>query len=331
MPVCRIYFFTYKRHYLIPRSIESLLNQTFQDWVCEVHNDCPDDKFPEKYINTLNDSRFIIKNHSINLGGTRSFNLAFSGCKETYASILEDDNWWEPTFLEEMVSLMYQNLSLDIAWSNMRIWKESNGNKWTETGNTTWPLNNNQLFEWPNKRQALGALHSIGAMIYRGIKAKNYLIPESSLLDAVELIRERTFPHPIYLHSKVLANFAITLNTNRSKDSWRWTACQLMVMSSMITTSDDPQKIFASSLEYYRRQEPPPVIVFFLLILFYLKDLKLLNKFKSGDWFMLSKWLLKNIFIFPKMINYLQSQKEVYHFLIHNTQDRYNEQKNYKF
>lgn len=326
MACCRVYFFTYQRNYLIPRSIQSLLNQTFTDWVCEVHNDCPENDFPEKYIASLNDSRFIIKNHTINLGGTKSFNLAFEGCNEKYASILEDDNWWESDFLEEMTSVMEQMPFLDIAWCNMRIWKERDENTWEDSGKTVWPQNDNQLFEWPQKQQALGALHSIGAMIYRGINAEKYLIPNNTLLDAVELVRERAYSHPIYLYSKVLANFAVTLHTNRSKDSWKWTASQVMLISSLIITSDHRIGTFKGILYYYRRQKPVPVVNFFLMIIFYLKDLKLLKVFNYRDWLILSIWLVKNSWNLIKIKNYIKSQNDVYQFLIINTQNRYNEQ-----
>lgn len=323
MALCRIYFFTYKRNYLISRSIGSLLDQTFKDWICEVHNDCPEDKFPEVYIKSLHDSRFIIKNHSSNLGGTGSFNLAFSGCKEKYASMLEDDNWWEPNFLEEMISLMDQKPSLDIAWSNMRIWKESNGNEWIDTEKNVWPAGNDQLFSWPQQQQSLGALHSTGAMMYRGINSRKYLIPNETLLDAVELIRERSFKHPIYLKNKVLANFSITTFTNRSKDQWKWTANQVMLIGSLVMTSKNKKKEFQEALSYYHKQKPTPVINFYLLIIFYLKDYSLLRFFKPHDWFVFCKWILRTNINLIKLKKYMNSQKNVYQYLLDHTQNRH--------
>lgn len=325
MPRCRIYFFTYKRNYLISRSIESLLKQTFTDWICEIHNDCPDDKFPEEYITSLNDPRFIIKNHLTNLGPTKSFNLAYSGCSEEYATLLEDDNWWEPSFLAEMISIMDQKPNLEIAWSNMRVWKENLDNIWKDTGKTTWPEKANQLFSWQQNQQAIGALHSNGAMIYRGKNAKNYLIPEESLFDAVELIRERSFKHPIYLNSKILANFSITTLTNRNSDSWKWTACQAMLIASLIACSGNRVKTFQDTLSYYRLQKPSPVPVFFIANLFLIRNKSLYRYFNIFDWLTFIKWILGNGFKSANIKQYLLSQKNVYQFLLKNTCQRSNE------
>jgi len=156
MPLCRIYLFTYKRNHLLPRAVQSLVDQTFGDWVCEVHNDDPGDEFPEKFITSLNDDRFIIRNHPVNLGATISFNLAFGGCEEKYAAILEDDNWWESSFLKELVNIMDANSTLHIAWSNMRIWNEKIGNKWEYTGKTTWSVENNNTFFLARKQTCTG-------------------------------------------------------------------------------------------------------------------------------------------------------------------------------
>ena len=88
MAICRVYLFTYERNEMLKRAVNSLLKQTVTDWICEVHNDKPGDEFPSKYINSLNDNRFMIMDHAENLGTTRSFNLAFTGCREKYASML---------------------------------------------------------------------------------------------------------------------------------------------------------------------------------------------------------------------------------------------------
>jgi glycosyltransferase involved in cell wall biosynthesis len=321
MPRCRIYFFTYKREQLLPRGIESLLKQTFSDWVCEVHNDCPEDLFPGKYIANLNDQRFILKNHANNLGPTASFNLAFEGCEEDYASLLEDDNWWEPTFLDEMIRVMDKDPNLDIAWSNMRIWKEHPGNIWEDTHNTIWPEKSDQKILWPQTQQAMGALHSNGAMIYRGNKAHNYKIPANSLFNAVELIRERCFKHPIYINSKVLANFSQTLFTNQSKEHWKWTCIQIMVLSSFILATSNKVEVYKECLQYYRKNNSASIISFILANMIYVKRTSLYKHFKIKEWIIFSKWGLKNLMNIKKIRFYLKEQNNVYQFLLKKTKD----------
>ena len=324
MPVCRIYFFTYNRNYLIARSIQGLLAQTCKNWVCEVHNDLPGDSFPAEFISTLNDDRFVMKDHPVNLGGTGSFNLAFKGCEEKYATILEDDNWWEPTFLEEMIAIMDEKPELDIAWSNMRIWKEYANNQWEDTGKTVWPLNNDKAFNWPQPQHALGAIYSNGAMLYKGAKAPGYLIPGSTLFDAMEMTRERAFKHPVYLNSKILANFSVTSSTTRSKNKpWQWTACQAMQLSSFVAASGKPAETFADTLNYYRQQSPSPVANFFLANIYLLKNKTLYKYFTLHDWYLFSRWLVKTNFKLISFKKYLREQSAVYNFLLTHTRNRY--------
>lgn len=325
MALCRIYLFTHKRHTLLPRAIQSLLKQTLTDWVCELHNDAPGDPFPGEYIALLNDDRFVIKNHPANLGGTISFNLAFAGCKEKYASILEDDNWWEPDFLQDMTGLMDNNSTIDVAWSNMRIWKEGEENKWTDTGNTVWPLQNDRSFTWSQPQQALGALHSNGAMMYRSANAPAYIIPSEVKFDAIELVRERTFKHPIFLNSKILANFSVTRSSHRQGDNWKWIGCQVMQLSTFIVASGKTKESFDTALRYYRSQNPGTVTNFFLANMLYIRQNSLYNYFTFYDWYIITKWLLKNNTVLFKLKKYLASQTGVYNFILTKTRDRYNE------
>jgi glycosyltransferase involved in cell wall biosynthesis len=325
VPTNRIYLFTYKRHNLLPRAVQSLLAQTLEDWVCEVHNDCPGDLFPEQYITSLNDPRFIIKNHETNLGPTASFNLAFAGCPEKYVSILEDDNWWEPGFLKRMSAIMDENPALDVAWSNMRIWKEQQDGSWGNTGKTTWDIpQTGAFYDWPNNLQALGALHSIGAMIYRGEKAKDYLIPANCESAIIEHIRERTFKFPIFLSGEPLANFSQTLQTSRSDKSWIWTSCQIMLLASFVNTAKDYEKTFEETLSFYRRQKPSPVANFFLMLFFLGGKTKLLKYFSLNDWYVFSIWMIKNNLKLIKIQQYLKQNRNVYQFLQQHTSQLYN-------
>lgn len=328
MPRCFVHLFTYKRSSLLPRAVQSLLNQRFSDWVCEVHNDCPDDNFPENYISSLNDKRLIINNHKTNLGATVSFNLAFKNVDSEYVSILEDDNWWEPEFLQEMVALMDNNPGINVAWSNMNLWQEDINNQWKNTGKTIWSgSTGTTIFEWPASKQAMGALHSNGSMIFRSNNAHNYIIPEKVLFNAVELIRERSFEHPILLNNKPLANFALTIDTHRSNDPYPWIATQIMMLASFIETSPTPQRTFTDSLYFHRNQKPNPVIIFFLTNSLIIRNTSFYKHFKINDWFAITKWIIRNGTRLNYIKNYLKSQTDTYAFLLEQTRIRYQEAK----
>lgn len=78
----RVFLFTYQRAHLLPRALESLLAQTFTDWVCEVHNDDPNDDEPRRIVSSINDNRITIVQHEKNLGGLASYNLMFRPMEE---------------------------------------------------------------------------------------------------------------------------------------------------------------------------------------------------------------------------------------------------------
>jgi hypothetical protein len=171
-----------------------------------------------------------VHNHPQNLEPVKSFNLEFVSCEEQYASSLEDNNWWDPKFLEEMILLLDREKKANIAWSNMFLWKELENNDWENTGKTTWPVENKaEIFYWPSPAQAMSALHSKSAISYRGNNAGNYVAPENSLLNAIELIRGRSFEDPLYLNHKPLSNLANTLATNRTNDAYTWIASRAVL------------------------------------------------------------------------------------------------------
>ncbi|WP_439697059.1 glycosyltransferase family 2 protein [Mucilaginibacter sp. AW1-7] len=331
MPVCRIYLFTYKRNHLLPRAVTSLLNQTLTDWVCELHNDDPADGFPAQYISSLKDDRFVFHGHAVNMGAIGSFNLAFSGCKEPYASILEDDNWWEPAFLSTMIALLDKQPGINVAWSNMRLWQEKTGNRWENLNRTIWPAGDQtSLFSWPSARQSIAALHSNSGLLYRTGGAAAYIVPENVLLNAVELVRERSFEHPLCLCHQPLANFAVTLETNRTDDPYTWIATQVMLLASFIDTADDRAGAFRESLRFWRQQTPSPVANFFLANKLLIRDKKLNRLFTLSDWFMTGKWLLRNGHRLAYIKKYLRSQSDTYDFLLQKTRMRYRESKQKK-
>ena len=112
MSLVRIFLPTYARPQLLQRALASLCAQTFIDWVAEVHNDLPDDPAPAKIVDEPNDSRITSVEHAQNLGGTATFNLFSLPSSEPYYSLLEDDNWWEPEFLERMLGI----------WTRTKTW-----------------------------------------------------------------------------------------------------------------------------------------------------------------------------------------------------------------
>ena len=220
----KVYLPTYRRHEMLPRAIESLLNQTFTDWECEVHNDDPEDPFPGELVEKARDPRIRIVNHPKNLGGAATMNAFYAPAKEEFVSILEDDNWWEPEFLEEMVRAAESYPHVSVFWSNMRIWQEQADGSFIFMGKETYPEKTGKIYEefwWPDEKQILGAIHSNGACLIKSCPPRDYRIPDCPQA-LIENFRERKFPQPLLLVRKPLANFSRTKSTGRSVSDKNW-------------------------------------------------------------------------------------------------------------
>ncbi len=218
MAQCRVYLTTYRRNKLLQRSLDSLLAQTFQDWVCELHNDAPDDPYPSDLVRKLNDPRITYVPHPQNFGPVKSFNLFFKPVAEPFFSILEDDNWWEPNLLERLIHLLNLNPEANLAWGNMLFWQEKEDGSWENTHRTVWDrqtYSNPTTFQWPDVRQVYGAIHSIGSMVVRTSAFTTRPVPESLPFFAIDPARERLYPSSMILEPRVVANFAFTRVTAR--------------------------------------------------------------------------------------------------------------------
>ncbi|RYE37881.1 MAG: glycosyltransferase family 2 protein [Sphingobacteriales bacterium] len=230
----RVYLLCYNRNDMLPRAVQSLLSQTHQKWVCELHCDKPDNQYPLELFCQINDPRIELHQHETNLGLTGAFNLAFQEVEEKYIAILEEDNWWEPHFMEEMVFAMEQNPDSTVGWANMRIWHFENQN-WIDTQKNIWELpdNENRKFEFPHVQQIRSALHSQGCMFVRMHPYNPQLvIPDDLNSGALEAIRERAMGSPILFVNKVLGNYAMLEESHRTKNSTVWSVIELCLISS---------------------------------------------------------------------------------------------------
>ncbi|MGV3464695.1 MAG: glycosyltransferase family 2 protein [Heyndrickxia sp.] len=320
----RVFLFTYNRHNLLPRALDSLINQTFKNWVCELHNDYPDDLFPKELASNYRDSRIKVINHKSNLGGTASFNLAFEKTNIEYVSILEDDNWWEPNFLEEMLKVMDKHPSISMAWSNMKCWKENTDGSWSETGSNTGDKVSSDLVFY-NKleiKQLHGAIHSNGAMLLRTNFSEKYIIPNSTWFDVIESIRERTFDYPIVFVNKILANFSLTLNTHRTKDLSKWNAWQIMLCGSFLNF----KSLNKADIDTFWNSDKATRLKnshhYFIAALFYPKVRQVIKYAPLKNWIFFLAYYIKHPFLLLKTISNIRRNTVLKNFIDIKTQEQ---------
>jgi hypothetical protein len=254
----RVYLPTCRRPELLPRALASLRAQTCPDWICEVHNDAPEDPAPARLLAELADPRITLVSHPHNLGGTATFNLFFRAPNEPFYSILEDDNWWEPDFLATMLATAVAHPAVTVFWANMHVAQEEADGRFTATGRTIWPLEHGAVrqFSWGEARQVCGALHSNGAALFRSRPGQDFRIPGVPFA-VIEPFRERMFPHPLVLVTRPLATFSLTLRTARSRDAAEWAEAQAMLAATFFQDCPWPESRLASLWTEARAQTPP--------------------------------------------------------------------------
>jgi len=287
MATVRVFLLACGRPQLFPRALASLRAQTFTDWICEVHNDAPADATPGGIVRAAADARLIYCPHAVNGGAVAAFNRMYRGGPEPFASLLEDDNWWDPTFLAEAVAALVAAPDAALVWANMRRWQEEADGSWTDTGRTIWPPAPPGAppvrFDPPEILQSIDALHSNGAMVFRPERFRERAVPAATPLAIVEPLRERAARGPLLLLAQPLAHFAQTRQTARSSDRGQWLQSQLLIAASFFQCIRTERTAVARLWQAVRAQRPRATDLLFLTALA-LRAPRLVRPARLGDW-----------------------------------------------
>ncbi len=328
MPLCRVYLLTYRRQHLLPRALKSLLDQTFTDWICELHNDDPSDPIPGQLVEQIADPRVVVVNHSQNLGPTATFNLVFQSVPEPFICLLEDDNWWEPHFLATMTHAMKQFPTVQVAWANMRFWQEEADGTWTDLGRNIWDVPETDspiLFNWGQKQQIMGALHSNGTLIVRSQSAERYVIPNETSSAAMELVRERTFPFPILFIPQVCANFAVTQTTSRSNNRVIWAQMQTFMIASFFKHTPMEAESIKQFWSEIRTRTARSTNGLFFAALLCSECRNLLRYAELSDWLFFIASSIKRPFLMLQVLRSIKTYPKLWDFLDRHTANRVEE------
>ncbi len=114
-PIVSVVIPTYNRADLLPRALDSLLKQTFQNFEIVVVNDASTDetaKLLEEYQKKSKKIKVIT--HKKNQGVSKSRNNGNSKAKGKYITIIDSDDYAMPDFLEKAVSFMEKHPEVTI-------------------------------------------------------------------------------------------------------------------------------------------------------------------------------------------------------------------------
>lgn len=112
MPKISICIPTFNRINLLPFAIESVLEQTYQDFELIICDDGSQDRTPE-LMSQYNDSRIKYIRHSQNIGKSNNMRSGFDGAAGEYFIKFDDDDRLTPTFLERTAAVFEQNPTVD--------------------------------------------------------------------------------------------------------------------------------------------------------------------------------------------------------------------------
>lgn len=106
----------YNSSKFLEKTVQSVLNQKFTDWEWLITDDCSSDDSVE-IIKNINDPRITLTIAKKNGGAGHARNLSLEKATGKFITFLDADDYWEPNFLEEMVSFMKREKA-ELAYSN---------------------------------------------------------------------------------------------------------------------------------------------------------------------------------------------------------------------
>ena len=111
----------YNAHRFIGECIESVIAQSYQNWELIIIDDGSTDEtvdIIQQYVNR--DYRIILFSNEINIGASKSRNIAIKEAKGDYIAFLDSDDIWLPKKLEIQMELMDRE-SIAMCYSNYEI------------------------------------------------------------------------------------------------------------------------------------------------------------------------------------------------------------------
>ena len=100
-----IFVVTYNRIEYLKSAIESILNQSFEDFSLTVLDNCSNDGTDE-YVKSIEDKRVNYIRHEYNLGGVGNISYAFEHCDGDYFAIFHDDDILHYNLLKEEIDYL---------------------------------------------------------------------------------------------------------------------------------------------------------------------------------------------------------------------------------
>lgn len=119
MPIISVILPTYNRANFIRNSIDSVLNQTFEDIELIIVDDGSSDDTPN-IINTYKDSRIKYIRFPNNKGVSHARNAGIKASAGQYIAFQDSDDTWDLTKLEKQYDYLMSNPNYNVVYTKMR-------------------------------------------------------------------------------------------------------------------------------------------------------------------------------------------------------------------
>lgn len=113
----------YNSEKFLDKAIQSVLDQTYQEWELVVINDASTDQSKAMLAKYTDQRIIVIENHE-NMGIAKTRNRGIELAKGEYISFLDSDDWWLPEKLEHQLNIM-QTQSIKFSCSAYYVSDES--------------------------------------------------------------------------------------------------------------------------------------------------------------------------------------------------------------
>jgi glycosyltransferase involved in cell wall biosynthesis len=114
-PLISVLIPAYRVTAYITCAIDSILNQSFQDYEIVVVNDgCPDTDALEQVLEPYRSRLTYIRQENAGVGAAR--HTAVQAARGVFIAQLDPDDWWEPTYLEVQLDHLNRNPSLGFVY-----------------------------------------------------------------------------------------------------------------------------------------------------------------------------------------------------------------------
>ena len=130
MPHFSVIMPLYNKAPYVRKAVESVVGQTCRDWELVVVDDGSTDGGGD-IVTSIGDPRIqLVRQENAGVGAARNRGVALSGeaaFRSPYVCFLDADDWWEPTFLEEMAALIERHHDAGIYGTG--YWIVKNGHR----------------------------------------------------------------------------------------------------------------------------------------------------------------------------------------------------------